>query len=57
MSEDDYLNPEWDKAGRVHDWRNYISDQLKAIWHTFTKVQKHAIYQNADAIAGNEEWE
>jgi hypothetical protein len=36
-------NPEWDKAGRVHDWRNYISEKVKSIWSTFTLEQQLAM--------------
>lgn len=53
----DYLNPKWDEAGRVHDWRNYISDELRAMWHTFNDAQKRAIARSAEERAGNEEWE
>ncbi len=48
------LNPEWDKAIKVHDWRNYISDDLKAMWETFTDIQKFAIMDNADNQASCE---
>lgn len=53
----DPLDPKWDQVGWVHDWRNYINDGLRAIWDTFTDEQKLAIAKNADAIAGNEEWD
>lgn len=52
-----YQYPEWDKAGRVHDWRNYISEELRAIWATFTPEQRDAIGRNADEIAGREHWD
>jgi hypothetical protein len=53
----DYANPEWDKAGKVHEWKNYIGERLQAIWHTFTDEQKQAIAESADDSAGAEEWE
>lgn len=28
------LNPCWSDACRVHGWRNYIGDGLRAIWAT-----------------------
>lgn len=52
-----YHEPNWNEAGRVHDWRNYISDELRAVWHTFTPEQQVLIGENADDIAGNEEWD
>ena len=52
-----YLNPDWKAAEMVHDWRNYISDELIAIWDTFTDEQKRLIAKSADDAAGKEEWE
>lgn len=34
------INPNWDDTHKVHDWRNYISDEVKNIWNTFTEQQK-----------------
>lgn len=52
-----YLNPKWDEADRVHDWRNYISEELRAIWDTFTPEQKRAIAKSADEQASRETWD
>ena len=52
-----YKNPEWDKAQKVHDWRNYISEKLCEMWDTFTDEQKLAIAENAEEQANSEEWE
>jgi hypothetical protein len=57
MSPDDYKHPEWEKAGRVHDWRNYISNKLRGMWETFTDEQKQAIAESAEEDANAEEWE
>jgi hypothetical protein len=53
----DYQNPMWSEQGRVHNWRNYISDKLKAMWDTFTDEQKAAIAESADESAMREEWD
>ena len=53
----DYLNPEWDKKDKVHNWRNYISNDLIKIWDTFSPEQKMVIASNADDQAGNEDWD
>lgn len=50
-------NPEWDKAGRVHDWRNYVGKEVQAMWATFSDEQKQALYKQADDIAGREDWD
>lgn len=53
----DAINPNWLGKGKVHDWRNYISDELSVMWHTFTAAQKIAIARNADDMADREEWD
>ena len=54
---DDYKNPKWEEAKRVHDWRNYIDDEVRAIWDAFTDEQKAALAAQADASAAAEEWD
>lgn len=53
----DYANPDWEKARRVHEWKNYVSERLQAVWHTFTDEQKQAIAESADDVASAEEWD
>lgn len=53
----DYINPEWDRVWKVHNWRNYITDELRAMWDTFTPEQKLAIARMAEEQASREEWE
>lgn len=57
LTPDDAQSPRWDLANRVHDWRNYVSAEVQAMWHTFTPEQRAALARNADEIAGREEWE
>lgn len=52
----DYATPEWGKARRVNEWKNYISENMKKMWPHFTDEQKAIIAENADEIAGIEEW-
>ena len=52
-----YEHPDWDAAGKVHDWRNYISDEVRQMWESFTTEQKAAIARQADNLAGREEWD
>lgn len=53
----DYANPNWSKAERVHEWKNYISEPLESIWMSFTDEQKAVIADNAQSIADREEWD
>lgn len=53
----DYKNPHWSTVDRVHNWRNYVSAELQCVWDSFSDEQKAIIAANADAIAGNEQWD
>ena len=48
--------PDWKNNTKVHDWRNYVSEEIELIWDTFSDVQKYFIYKNAENEASNEEW-
>jgi hypothetical protein len=51
------LNPEWEKATKVHDWRNYASEEIQRLWPTFNEEQKMAIVEMLDELAGQELWD
>ncbi len=53
----DYIYPDWDKGGKVHNWKNYVSDELKALWEEFSEKQRIVLGENFDSIASDEEWE
>lgn len=52
-----YANPDWEEGGRVHNWRRYISEELRSIWGSFTLFQRRVIAENAQEQADNEEWD
>lgn len=54
---DNYLTPTWDEGGRVHNWRNHVPKNVRAVWGTFTPDQKLALALWADDLADREEWE
>ncbi|NTA27373.1 recombinase RecA [Allorhizobium ampelinum] len=56
-TDDEIANPNFEDAGRVHDWRNYIRDELRLLWHTFTPEQRRAIALSAEWAADREEWD
>lgn len=53
----DYMTPDWAAATKVHDWRNYINDEVRSLWITFHADQCHALAKNAQEIADREEWD
>ena len=52
-----WKSPRQHKATKIHDWRNYVSEELKAEWSTFTLKQRRMIAANLNAIADQEEWD
>ncbi len=53
----DWQSPEWDEEDKVHNWRNYISEEVQEMWDTFTDVQKQALARQAQSEADNEDWD
>lgn len=51
----------WDdwnpKPPHVHEWRAYVTDDLRGMWKTFNTGQRIAIAENAQRIADNEDWQ
>jgi hypothetical protein len=43
-------NPDWYGATSATDWRQFISNELRCMWPSFTYEQKWAIAQNADTV-------
>lgn len=53
----DWENPQWNIEDRIHNWRNYASEELKAEWRRFSGQQKMIIASALDKISENEEWD
>ena len=49
--------PHWNEAGRVHDWRNHVSEYLIEFWGALSQETKVVIYLEAERNASREEWE
>lgn len=52
----DFANPQWDKAEKCHDWKNYINEGLQQIWNSFNAAQQMVIATNAQEQADCENW-
>lgn len=53
----DFEYPQWEVKDKVHCWRNYASESLRALWPTFSSLQKSIIAENLQSIADDEDWE
>lgn len=49
--------PDWAEPPYVHQWQRYISDELRAIWSTFTPDQRLVIARSAQEVADEELWD
>lgn len=56
-----YINPIWEEhptiINHVHNWQNYVSDDMKKEWNNFTIYQRVILGMNAQHFADNEEWD
>lgn len=50
-------NPEFENAGRVHDWRNHVLDEVKEQWAQLSFDARKVAYLTACNEADNEEWD
>lgn len=50
-------DPEFDKATLVHDWRNYVPEEIRAVWGQLSKETRAAVFLMADRQASCEEWD
>jgi hypothetical protein len=53
----DLDDPGFDKAGRIHDWRNYVGEHVRARWETIPIELRAAIAADAQTLADREDWE
>jgi hypothetical protein len=51
----DFANAEGGR--RIHDWRNYVGENVAAIWATLPIEVRIAIAQDAEAMALREDWD
>lgn len=54
---DEWRRPVWSKAGKIHDWRNHVPKEVRAIWDTFSNGQTYALYGWALKLSDGEEWD
>lgn len=53
----DVNNPQFDKATKVHDWRNHVDEIFKITWTELTQREKLIIASIAEGLADIEQWE
>jgi hypothetical protein len=53
----DLREPKFEEAGRVHEWRNYVPDEIQALWAQLSDEARGAVYFVAEEAAGREDWD
>ena len=53
---DDCLYPDFKDTGKVHDWKNYVSEALKLHWLDMPSGVRILIAACLQEIADNEDW-
>lgn len=54
---DDWDAPEFKAVLGPHNWRSYITPQLKDVWPSFTEWQRKVIAHALNEAASNEQWD
>ncbi|ELZ3335886.1 recombinase RecA [Klebsiella pneumoniae] len=55
---EDWESPQWETDNKIpHHWHNYVSEEVRSIWDTFSQDQKQKLSSGFVSIAMNEEWE
>lgn len=49
--------PQFEKKVKQHDWRNYIDDEVQAIWSSLLMQARIALYINAESMTESEIWD
>jgi len=57
ITPDDYLSPDWNNCGKVHEWKHYVSEEVQGLWDTFSDEVKAALARQSEAMASKEEWD
>ena len=50
-------DPQWEIKDKVHNWRNYIPENLKKCWTAMSLEVRIVLYLMASERASKEEWE
>ena len=53
---EEYINPDFSVFSKCYDWKNWILDEHKSQWQSFSLQTKKVLYEMAVYYAGNEEW-
>lgn len=47
-------DPEWHNASGTHDWRTYVPEDVRRVWHKIDTRAKACVYSVAQSVASRE---
>ena len=50
-------DPQFNKARKMHDWRNYVPDDVRAIWKEMSVEARIMVYLTCERQANLEKWD
>ncbi len=50
-------SPAWDKYDRIHNWRNYVPDEIVKRWNELSRQDKLLVAWMCEEKASSEEWD
>jgi hypothetical protein len=53
----DWENPEWSAQKKIHNWHNYVDDQVRVLWFSLSDEVRQKLAINFNNIADQEEWD
>lgn len=57
MKHPDIANTDFENTELIHDWRNYVGENVRSIWNELPANVRMAIALDADNLASREDWE
>lgn len=51
------IDEDFKKIGRVHDWRNYIDEEVSNNWAELTEREKCLLFIMAEKLSDSEHWD
>ena len=55
--QDRVVNPRFEDAGKIHDWRNHVLESWVENWTEFSVRERELIIIMAEQQANKEEWD
>ena len=57
MSDEELAKADFENRGKIHEWKNYVSELYVKEWHNLTYRERVIIYCEAQKQADREEWD